>query len=200
MSNALYDLAGKFVKARPEVRPGFTVRVHERIQEGGKERVQVFEGLVISVHKGMTPTDSTITVRKIASGVGVEKVFSLHSPKIEKIEVKKVASVRRAKLFFLRGRRGKAARLSERFTTAGEFEAVAPPQQEAPEVEDVVEEAPEAADQAPEVKVEAEAAPEAPAEVPAEAPAEETPAEEEKPVEEAVADKPETEEEKKEEA
>lgn len=108
-------------KARPELRPGFTVRVHERIQEGNKERIQVFEGLLIAMHKGSTPTDSTITVRKIVSGIGTEKVFPVHSPNIEKIEVKKVAKVRRAKLFFLRGRRGKAARLSERFTTAEEF-------------------------------------------------------------------------------
>jgi large subunit ribosomal protein L19 len=107
--------------ARPEIRPGYTIRVHEKIQEGGKERIQVFEGLVIAVHKGLMPTDSTFTVRRIVSGVGVERVFSLHSPLIVKIEVKKVAKVRRAKLFFLRGRQGKAARLSERFTTAEEF-------------------------------------------------------------------------------
>jgi len=151
MTNAVYNFSAKFLQARPEVRPGFTVRVHERIQEGGKERIQVFEGLVIAVHKGSTPTDSTFTVRRIASGIGVERVFSLHSPKIEKIEVKKVARVRRAKLFFLRGRRGKAARLSERFTTADEF-AVATPVEPEPEVieEDIVEEAP-----AEEVKEEA---------------------------------------------
>ncbi|MCB9808386.1 50S ribosomal protein L19 [Candidatus Peribacteria bacterium] len=132
-SGLVSDASASFVKPRPEVRPGYTVRVHERIQEGGKERVQIFEGLVISVHKGATPADSTITVRRIASGVGVEKVFSLHSPKIDKIEVKKVARVRRAKLFFLRGRRGKAARLSERFTTAEEFAVAAAPEPE-PEV------------------------------------------------------------------
>ena len=121
MTSILHQQAATYKKPRPEVRPGYTVRIHERIQEGNKERIQIFEGLVISVHKGLTPTDSTFTVRRIASGVGVEKVFPLHSPKIEKIEVKKVAKVRRAKLFFLRGRRGKAARLSERFTTAEEF-------------------------------------------------------------------------------
>jgi len=126
MSSVLHTLATPFIKARPEIRPGYTVRVHERIQEGGKERIQVFEGLVISVHKGLTPADSTFTVRRIASGVGVERNFPLHSPKIEKIEVKKVAKIRRAKLFFLRGRKGKAARLSERFTTAEEFAVAAP--------------------------------------------------------------------------
>lgn len=115
------EASAKFSKARPEVRPGYTVRVHERIQEGAKERVQIFEGLVISVHKGDNLVDTTFTVRRIASGVGVEKLFPMHGPKIEKIEVKKVAQVRRAKLFFLRGRRGKAARLSERFTNADEF-------------------------------------------------------------------------------
>jgi large subunit ribosomal protein L19 len=111
----------KLVKNRPELRPGFTVRVHEKIQEGGKERVQIFEGLIISMHKGATPMDSTITVRKVVSGIGTEKLFPVHSPSIDKIEVKKVAKVRRAKLFFLRGRTGKSARLSERFTTSDEF-------------------------------------------------------------------------------
>ncbi|MCF7844500.1 MAG: 50S ribosomal protein L19 [Kiritimatiellales bacterium] len=123
---------------RPEIRPGYTVRVHEKIQEGAKERVQIFEGLVISVHKGLAPTDSTFTVRRIVSGVGVERVFSLHSPVIVKIEVKKVAKVRRAKLFFLRGRQGKAARLSERFTTAEEF-AIAAKVEEKKEEEKVLE-------------------------------------------------------------
>ncbi|MCK5021367.1 MAG: 50S ribosomal protein L19 [Candidatus Peribacteraceae bacterium] len=137
----LREQSSAYVKGRPEIRSGFTVRVHERIKEGDKERVQVFEGLVISVHKGGTPTDSTITVRRIASGVGVEKVFSVHSPKIEKIEVKKVAKIRRAKLFFLRGRRGKSARLSERFTTEGEFAVATAVQPETEEdVEDVIEE------------------------------------------------------------
>lgn len=167
-SSLVSDASASFVTARPEVRPGYTVRVHERIQEGGKERVQIFEGLVIAVHKGATPADTTITVRRIASGVGVEKVFALHSPKIDKIEVKKVARVRRAKLFFLRGRRGKAARLSERFTTAEEFAAAAPA---VPEV------------------VEEEIAEETPAEEVAEAPAEEAPAAE-APVAEAEVEAP----------
>lgn len=123
----LHALAATQKRNVPEIRPGFTVRVHEKIQEGDKERVQIFEGLVISVHKGHVPTDATFTVRRIASGVGVEKVFPLHSPMIDRIEVKKVAKVRRAKLFFLRGRSGKAARLSERFTASDEFgQAVAP--------------------------------------------------------------------------
>lgn len=105
----------------PELRPGLTVRVHEKVLEGDKERTQVFEGLVIAVHKGQNPADATCTIRRVLSGVGVEKIVPLESPFIEKVEVKKVARVRRAKLFFLRGRRGKSARLSERFTAAAEF-------------------------------------------------------------------------------
>ncbi|HAI98896.1 TPA: 50S ribosomal protein L19 [Candidatus Peribacteria bacterium] len=118
---ALRDQSALQAKKRPELKAGYTVRVHERIQEGEKERVQIFEGLVIAVHKGMTVADATFTVRRIASGMGVERIFALQSPMIEKIDVKKVAKVRRAKLFFLRGRQGKAARMSERFTTADEF-------------------------------------------------------------------------------
>src|SRR5262245_3494352 len=106
MSHALHTQAQKFAKQRPDLRPGFTVRVHQKVQEGDKERIQVFEGLVISMHRGSSPADASFTVRRIASGVGVEKVFPLHSPLIDRIEVKKVASVRRAKLNFLRGRRG----------------------------------------------------------------------------------------------
>ncbi len=121
MQQAIANITKSFTKQRPEIRTGYTVRVHERIQEGDKERVQMFEGLVIYTHAGHNPTDASITVRRIASGIGVEKVFAVHSPLIEKIEVKKVAEVRRAKLTFLRGRRGKSARLSERFTNAGEF-------------------------------------------------------------------------------
>lgn len=164
-STLVSDLSASYVKPRPEVRPGYTVRVHERIQEGGKERVQIFEGLVIAVHKGSTPADTSITVRKIASGVGVEKLFALHSPKIDKIEVKKVARVRRAKLFFLRGRRGKAARLSERFTTAEEFAVATPPvlEEEAVEEEAVVE-APQAETETVEAPAEEVKTEEAPAE------------------------------------
>jgi len=118
---ALHTQAEKYRKGRPELRPGYTVRVYERIKEGEKERVQTFEGLIISIHRGHVSTDATFTVRRIASGVGVERIFSLSSPMVEKIEVKKVAKVRRAKLNFLRGRAGKSARLSERFTSADEF-------------------------------------------------------------------------------
>ncbi|OIO55351.1 50S ribosomal protein L19 [Candidatus Peregrinibacteria bacterium CG1_02_54_53] len=134
----LREQAERFIPRYPAIKPGYTVRVHEQIQEeGGKPRIQIFEGLVISTHNGHVPTDRTITVRRIASGVGVEKNFPLSSTVIKKIEVKKVASVRRAKLNFLRGRTGKSARLSERFTTADEFSIAAAPEpisetQEAP--------------------------------------------------------------------
>ncbi|HCI04037.1 TPA: 50S ribosomal protein L19 [Candidatus Peribacteria bacterium] len=124
-SQTVREQSASQTKPRPDLRPGYTVRVHEKIKEGSKERIQIFEGLVISMHKGKVPTDTTFTVRRIVSGVGVERVFPLHSAQIVKIEVKKVAKVRRAKLFFLRGRHGKAARLSERFTTAEEFSIAA---------------------------------------------------------------------------
>ncbi len=120
----LHTQAKQYLRSVPDIQPGYTVRVHERIQEGEKTRVQIFEGLVIGVHKGHVPTDRSFTVRKVVSGIGVEKVFALHSPSLEKIEVKKVAKVRRARLNFLRGRTGKAARLIERFTNEGEFEAL----------------------------------------------------------------------------
>ncbi len=124
---ALKEQAEKMTVNRPDIQSGYTVRVHTKVQEGDKERVQVFEGLVIGVHRGHSPMDCSFTVRKIASGIGVERVFPLHSPNIVKIEVKKVARVRRAKLNFLRGRTGKSARLSERFTNADEFSmSVAP--------------------------------------------------------------------------
>ncbi len=155
-SEILHHQAKENIKQRPELAPGYTVRVHERIKEGEKERIQIFEGLVIDLHRGHTATDATFTVRRIASGIGVERIFPLHSPFIEKIEVKKVAKVRRANLSFLRGRSGKSARMTERFTTADEFAiAVAPAEKE--EVTDIVE-APAAAEEAAAGSEEAKAA------------------------------------------
>ena len=121
MQALLIKQAQKYRRPIPELRPGYTVRVHQKVQEGGKERIQMFEGLIISVHKGRSTTDASFTVRRIVEGVGVEKVYPLCSPNIAKIDVVKVAPVRRAKLFFLRGRKGNAAKLSERFTKASEF-------------------------------------------------------------------------------
>lgn len=89
----------------PSFRPGDTLRVHVRIIEGTRERIQVFEGVVIKRRGG--GVSETFTVRKISSGVGVERTFPLHTPKIEKIEVKRRGKVRRAKLYYLRSLRGK---------------------------------------------------------------------------------------------
>jgi large subunit ribosomal protein L19 len=96
-------------KEIPRFKAGDTLRVHVRIREEEKERVQVFEGVCIARHnKGIS---STFTVRKVSYGVGVERVFPLHSPRVEKIEVKSRGRVRRAKLYYLRQRTGKAARI-----------------------------------------------------------------------------------------
>ena len=96
----------------PEFRPGDTIKVHIRIIEGNKERVQVFQGVVIKRKRGLM--NATFTVRKISHGVGVEKTFALHSPRIEKVEMVTPGRVRRSRLFYLRDRRGKAARIRER--------------------------------------------------------------------------------------
>ncbi|MBI5405018.1 MAG: 50S ribosomal protein L19 [Candidatus Kerfeldbacteria bacterium] len=85
----------------PDIRPGMTVRVHQKISEGEKTRIQVFEGVVIRTAGGQG-MNGTYTVRKISEGVGVERIFPRHSPAIEKVEVKKTAKVRRAKLYFVR--------------------------------------------------------------------------------------------------
>lgn len=95
----------------PTFRAGDTLRVHVRIVEGTRERIQVFEGVVIKRRGG--GISETFTVRKISSGVGVERTFPLHTPKIEKIELKRRGKVRRAKLYYLRSLRGKAARIQE---------------------------------------------------------------------------------------
>ena len=100
-------------KTTPNVEVGDTVRVHHKIKEGNKERIQVFEGVVIAKHN-RKDLDATFTVRKIASGIGVEKTFLLHSPNIAKVEFKRGSHVRRAKLYFLRNLTGKALRLKEK--------------------------------------------------------------------------------------
>jgi large subunit ribosomal protein L19 len=98
--------------ALPQVQTGDTVRVHQLIKEGNKQRIQVFEGVIIRRHR-MNETSACITVRRIASGVGVEKTFLLHSPNVSKVEILRRAKVRRSFLSFLRERRGKSARLKE---------------------------------------------------------------------------------------
>ena len=111
------DLIKELKKERLEaevtpVKVGDTVRVHVKVKEGSRERIQVFEGTVIAKkHGGIT---ETITVRRISYGVGVEKVFPVHSPSIDKIEVVRNGAVRRAKLYYLRGRVGKGAKVKEK--------------------------------------------------------------------------------------
>ncbi len=96
----------------PDFRPGDNVKVHIRIIEGSKERVQIFQGVVLKRKRGNM--NATFTVRKISHGVGVEKTFALHSPRLDKIEVVTHGRVRRSRLFYLRDRKGKAARIRER--------------------------------------------------------------------------------------
>ena len=96
---------------RPALKPGDTVRVHVKVREGDKERIQVFEGMVIGMHRG--GARATFTVRKVSFSQGVERIFPLHSPIIDKIEVIRTARVRRAKLYFLRELKGKAARMKD---------------------------------------------------------------------------------------
>ena len=96
---------------RPAIKPGDTVKVHVKVREGDKERIQIFEGMVIGMHRG--GARATFTVRKVSFGQGVERIFPLHSPTIDKIDVVRTARVRRAKLYFLRALKGKAARMKD---------------------------------------------------------------------------------------
>jgi len=114
MQNALLS---KFIQKNlrtdiPAFRPGDTIRVHVKIKEGDKERIQVFEGTVIARHN--TGVGTTVTVRKVSFGHGVERIFPLHARVIDHIDVVRTGRVRRAKLYYLRGLKGKAARLRER--------------------------------------------------------------------------------------
>lgn len=112
--NVLDLVQKKYLKESPapDFRPGDTLRVHVKIKEGARERIQVFEGIVIArQHGGL---DETFTVRKISNGIGVERIFPLHCPSIDKIEVQRTGKVRRAKLYYLRKLSGKAARIKER--------------------------------------------------------------------------------------
>lgn len=98
----------------PDFKPGDTIKVHARIKEGEKERVQVFQGFVVRKRKGNT--GATFTVRKVSYGIGVERIFPLHSPTIDKIEVLSKGKVRRGRLYYMRKLRGKAARIKEKRT------------------------------------------------------------------------------------
>jgi large subunit ribosomal protein L19 len=116
MRNALLTkVQNKYLRTDlPDFRPGDTVRVQVRIREGEKERLQAFEGTIIA--RNNSGVSETITVRKISFGHGVERIFPLHAPVVERIEVIRTGRVRRAKLYYLRGLKGKAARLKERTT------------------------------------------------------------------------------------
>ncbi|HME07685.1 MAG TPA: 50S ribosomal protein L19 [Bryobacteraceae bacterium] len=113
MQNALMTkVINKNKREVPEFRPGDTIRVHVRIKEGDKERLQAFEGTVIA--RNNTGLGETITVRKVSFGQGVERIFPVHAPVVDHIDVVRTGRVRRAKLYYLRGLKGKAARLRER--------------------------------------------------------------------------------------
>ncbi len=107
-------LSPMFKKKVPTLKPGMTIAVHQRIKEGEKQRVQIFQGLVIKLNSGFG-ADKTFTVRKVFQGIGVEKIYPLYSPNLVKIEILKQAKVRRAKLYYMRTRFGKAARLTEKY-------------------------------------------------------------------------------------
>ncbi len=111
--NKLQDLESRFLRDDiPDFSPGDTVKVHVRVVEGGRERVQVFEGVVIAINGG--GINRTFTVRKVSFGVGVERIFPMNAPIIQKVEVARKGDVRRAKLYYLRDRVGKAARIREK--------------------------------------------------------------------------------------
>ena len=141
----------------PELRIGNTVRVHVKIKEGNKERIQVFEGIIIKKQGG--GVNETFTVRRISYGVGVEKTFLVHSPRIEKVEVTRVGKARRAKLTYLRDRIGKAAKTKEKVGARIENKEIIIKEEivtgEADVVEEVTEIVPETVETAvEEVKVE----------------------------------------------
>ncbi len=129
LRKAIADIEAKYArKDLPQMRAGDTVRVHTKIKEGDKERIQVFEGVVIAYRKG-APGNAMFTVRKVSYGVGVERMFPVHSPRIDKIEVVGHGEVRRSRLYYLRDLQGKAARLHQE---EGGGEAAAAPATPAP--------------------------------------------------------------------
>jgi large subunit ribosomal protein L19 len=117
MSGIIEALEKQQLREVPSFDIGCTVRVDYKIREGEKERVQPFEGVVIAKHFGNKNLKATFTVRKVNQGYGVERVFPLHSPRIEDIKIVKKGRIRRAKLYYLRGRFGKAARIKEKLFT-----------------------------------------------------------------------------------
>jgi large subunit ribosomal protein L19 len=189
MSNVIQDLERAQLRTVPRFKAGDTVRVHFQVIEGQRRRVQVFEGIVLK-RQGAGARE-TFTVRRMSSGVGVERTFPLHSPKIEKIEVVAIGDVHRAKLYYLRGRVGKKARVRERrYGTGSELPAAvdatlttvdeAPLATEEADVEDVAAADAEAVEPEAELPTEEPAAAEEPTaeEAPADEPAEDAPADE----------------------
>ena len=152
----------------PAFRPGDELKVHVRVIEGNKSRVQVFQGIVIA--RQGSGVRETFTIRKISYGVGVERIFPVHAPVIEKIEVVRLGEVRRAKLYFLRDLRGKAAKIRERRGADGLVPATGVAVTEA-EVAAVLDEVPAIVEETP-IETPAEAPVETPVETPAEAVAE----------------------------
>jgi len=163
MSNIIDSIERAQLRRVPRFKAGDTVRVHFQVIEGQRRRVQVYEGIVIK--RQGSGARETFTVRKQSFGVGVERTFPLHSPKIEKIEVGAIGDVNRAKLYYLRGRVGKKARVREKRYGAGavlpealdaELETVEEAEATAPEEPEAAEEAPEAEEPAAEAEPEPE--------------------------------------------
>jgi large subunit ribosomal protein L19 len=186
MSNVIESIERAQLRKVPRFKAGDTVRVHFQVIEGQRRRVQVYEGVVIK--RQGSGSRETFTVRKQSFGVGVERTFPLHSPKIEKIDVQAVGDVNRAKLYYLRGRVGKKARVREKRYGHGSAADIAAREADLAVAEEPVAEAEEPVAEADEAAVVAE---EAPVE---EAPVDETPVGEapsdEAPVDEAPAEEP----------
>ena len=113
MSKILDQFNKSQLKTLPNIAPGDTIKVHQKVKEGDKERIQIFEGLVIARKHGKG-ISATITVRKVAGGIGIERIFPIHSPSIDKIEVLRHGKTRRAKLYYLRTAKGKKAKLKKK--------------------------------------------------------------------------------------
>ena len=124
-------------KDLPDIRPGDTIKVHQKIKEGDKERIQIFEGIVIAKKHGKG-VSATITVRKVVDGIGVERIFPIHSPLIAKLEIVRHGKVRRAKLYYLRTAKGKKAKLKRKDFAAAiaEEPAEEPIAEETPAIEE----------------------------------------------------------------
>ena len=112
MTTLLEKFNAEQLKKLPDLRPGDTIKVHQKIKEGDKERIQIFEGVIIAKKHGKG-INANITVRKVVDGVGVERIFPIHSPALEKIEIIRHGKVRRSKLYYLRTAKGKKARLKK---------------------------------------------------------------------------------------